>query len=209
MIRKLVIAAVAVGAGLFILNSTHLGSYARTAWSKVRATAKRQVPLEFQLETIRNEVAQLGPDMRRNISLIAGETVAVENLKEEIAMVQSKLDQETVAIRDMNHTMQAGDAKVVFNDETYSKTRFATILQKKLTAAKQCRENLEAKKGLLEAKEKALDAAKEQLSNVRTQKESMELEIARIEAELKTMRAEQAKSSCVLTLDDSRVNHIR
>src|SRR5262249_36604469 len=128
MFRKLVITAVAVGAGLFILNSTHFGSYARTAFNKVRTAAKRQVPLEFQLETIRTELAQINPDMRRHLSKIAQETVAVQNLKDEIRVVQAELDKKTEQIRTMRNDLKSSEGRVVYNDKTYSRQRFTNLL---------------------------------------------------------------------------------
>jgi chromosome segregation ATPase len=206
MFRKLGITAIAVVAGLFILNSTHFGSYARTAWHKVKAQAKGQVPLEFQLETIRNEAAQLTPDIRKNLSLIAAETVAVDNLKEQIAVVQAELDKKTENIRTMRNDLKS-DTKVVYNGQVIGKDRLAAILGRSLEAAKQCRQSLEAKRGLLEAKEAGLQAAKEQLESMRMQRETMETEIARIEAEMKTLRLAQTRSD--FRLDDSRLARIK
>ncbi len=207
MFRKLVITAVAVGAGLFILNSTHFGSYARTAFGKVRTAAKRQVPLEFQLDTIRTELSQIAPDIRKHLSKIAQETVNVENLKEEITVVQAELDKKRDQIRTMRDDLKTSDVKVVYNDRTFSKERFATLLEKNVNAAKRCRDELEAKKTLLDAKERALDAARDQLNAMRFQKEQMEVEVERIEAELKTLRLAQTKSN--FNLDDSVISGIK
>jgi len=207
MFRKLGIAALAVVAGLFILNSTHLGSYARTAWQKVRVSAKRQVPLEFQLETIRNESAQLIPDMRKNLSLIASETVAVGNLKEEIGLIQVSLEKQKGDLRAMKDEIKSGDQKVAFNGRLYSRERINDLVARKLSAAKRCQDELDAKKSLLEAKEKSLDAAREQLMSIKTQKDQLEAQIAQIEAELKTLRLAQTKSN--FHLDDSRLSRIK
>jgi len=87
MFKKLVVTAIAIGAGFFLLRSTHLGGYARTAWSKARHSVQGQIPLEFQLESIRNEVAQLVPDMKEHISRMAAETVAVDGLRDEVGSI--------------------------------------------------------------------------------------------------------------------------
>jgi chromosome segregation ATPase len=207
MFRKLAITAIAVGAGLFILNSTHLGSYARTAWHKVRTTAKGQVPLEFQLETIRTEAAQLIPDMKKNLSMIAAETVAVQNLKDEIVVVQAELDKKSESIRTMRDDLSRGDAKVVYNGHIYSNKKLTDLLERNLGSAKRCRDEVEAKKALLEAKERSLEAAREQLASMKSQKDQMEVEIERIETELRTLRLAQTKSN--FHLDDSRLSRIK
>ncbi len=202
MLRKIAVAALAVVAGLFILNSTHLGSYARTAIHKARVALKKQVPLEFQLESARNEVVQLVPDMRRHITSIAQETVAVQNLREQIADMRTNLDKETKHLASLRE--QAGTAKVSVTGGSY---RIADRMSRTLGACKRCKEELKAKEALLEAKEKALDAARERLTQWRTQKEQLEVQIAQMEAERKSLRLAQTKSN--IQLDDSRLSQIK
>src|SRR5204862_273839 len=84
MCKKIGIAAVVVAVVLFLLNSTMLGSYTGTAWSKIHGSFKKQVPIEFEIERIKHEIAQLVPDMKKNLSSVAEEMVAIDNLKEEI-----------------------------------------------------------------------------------------------------------------------------
>ena len=85
MFKKIGLVALVVVGGLFLLNRTNLGSYASTAWKKVRQGACNQVPLEFEVERVRHEISQLVPDMKDSIKAIAEESVAVENLRDEIA----------------------------------------------------------------------------------------------------------------------------
>jgi chromosome segregation ATPase len=208
MFKKLVVTAIAIGAGVFLLRSTHLGSYARTAWAKARTTVQGQIPLEFQLESIRGEVAQLMPDMKRHISQVAAETVAIDSLRDEVVAIRGKLDNQKEVIRAMSDELRQGKTQqVVFRDRKFSPERFQEKLNAELIGAKQCSENLKSKEQLLEAKEKGLEAAKLQLNSMRTQKETLEVQIAQLEAELKTLRLAECKSN--FQLDDSRLSHIK
>jgi chromosome segregation ATPase len=207
MLKKIAIAAVAIGAGFFILNSTHLGAYAKTAWQKVRCHAQKQVPLEFQLETIRNEAAQLMPDMRKHISAIAAETVTVQNLRDEIADIRGNLEKQKEKVRTMNSELQNAEAKVSLSNRPQYISRLSEKVGRELAAAKRCADELAAKESLLEAKEKALDTAREQLTSMRAQKEQLEVQIAQLEAELKTLRLAQTRSN--FQLDDSRLARIK
>src|SRR4051812_43964930 len=101
MCRKFGMGAVLVVAGLVLLNWAGMGSYVSTAWHKVRGNAKRQVPLEFEIDRLRHEVSQLVPDMKKNLSVIAEEIVAVENLKEEVATTETNLKQRESEIKAM------------------------------------------------------------------------------------------------------------
>jgi chromosome segregation ATPase len=207
MCKKIGIAALAVVAGVFIMRSTYLGAYARTAWGKVKSTAKAQVPLEFQLESLRNEVAQLTPDMRSHCNAIAEEMVAVQNLRSEIADIRTNLERRKDSVRVMNQELKTGAEKIVYNGHTYRAERIREKLHRDLASCKRCADELKAREQLLEAKEKGLDAAREQLSSMKVQKEQLEVQIAQLEAEVKTLRVAQTQSN--FQLDDSRLANIK
>jgi DNA repair exonuclease SbcCD ATPase subunit len=207
MFKKIFIAGLAVTGGLFILNSTHLGAYARTAWHKVRTSAQRQVPLEFQLESIRHEAAQLIPDMKKHCGTIAAEMVAVQTLRDEVADIRSNLDKRKAQVRIMRDDLKSGAVKISYGGHTYSADRVRDKLSRDLASCKRCSEELTAKEQLLEAKEKALDTAREQLASMRSQKEQLEVQIAQIEADLKTLRLAQTRSN--FQIDDSRLSRIK
>ena len=114
MCKKVFTGAVLVVAGLFLLNVVGLGSYVSTAWQKVRTSCKRQVPLEFEIERVRNEVAQLVPDMKKNLSVIAEEMVAIENLKEEIATTRANLKIQEASIRQMTRDLDSGAKQISY-----------------------------------------------------------------------------------------------
>jgi chromosome segregation ATPase len=207
MCKKFAVAALAVVAGLFIVKSTYLGAYARTAWGKVKSTAKAQIPLEFQLESLRNEVSQLTPDMKRHCNTIAEEMVAVQNLRTQIVDIRTNLDKQKDLVRTMNDDLKSGNVKIIYNGRTYSPDRIREKLNRDLASCKRCAQELKAKEQLLEAKERSLDAAREQLSSMKAQKEQLEVQIAQIEADVKTLRVAQTKSN--FQLDDSRLASIK
>lgn len=208
MFKKLFIVALAVAGGMFILHSTHLGGYARTAWSKVKNSAKKQVPLEFQIESIKNEITQLTPDMRRHISAIAAETVQVQNLQDEITTIAAKLEKEKDSIRELADMVRNSDTKPVnFRGRLRSSESVHQDLAIKVDGAKQCAESLKTKQQLLEAKERTLAAEKAKLESMRHLKEQLTVQVTQMEAELKTMRLAQTRSE--FALDDSRLSRIK
>jgi chromosome segregation ATPase len=207
MFRKIGIAALAVVAGMFILKSTHLGAYARTAWHKVRTGIKHEVPIEFQIDTIRQEVTQLMPDMRKNISLVARETIELQRLHEQVETVQIKLDNELDSVAALRNSLQDATATVSFKGRKLSLERAQDLLARKIDACKTCQTELKAKKDLLEAREAGLEAEREKLAGMKQQKENYEVQIAQLEAQLKTLRLAQARSN--FQLDDSRLSRIK
>ncbi len=207
MFRKIALTGLAVVAGLFILRSTHLGAYTRTAWGKIRNTAKAQVPLEFQLDMLKNEAAHLIPDMRNNVEAIATEMVAVDNLRNEVADLRSNFDKQKALVRVLNDELKSGNAVVNFNGHRYSADRVRNKLARELATCKRMDEELKAKEDLLEAREKGLSSAKDQLAGMRSQKEQIDVQIAQLEAELKTLRVAQTRSN--FSFDDSRLSQIK
>jgi chromosome segregation ATPase len=207
MIKKMGIAALAVVAGMFILNSTHLGSYARTAFHKAKVTFKKQVPLEFQLEALKNESARLVPDMKEQVNTLAAKQVAVERLEKQIDLVRASLDKQKDDVRVMASDLKADTKFIKYNGVNWTRGEIHDKLTRDLGSCKRCAEELAAKEQLLKAEKQTLEKAKEQLASMKSQKEQIEVEIAQLEAELKTVRLAQTRSN--FALDDSRLADIK
>jgi hypothetical protein len=74
----------------------------------MRVSANKQVPVEFEIERIKGQVAKLVPDMKKNLGAIAEEMVAVENLREEIARTRVKLEDQKQNILTMTADLETG-----------------------------------------------------------------------------------------------------
>lgn len=207
MFKKLMLTALAVVAGLFILNHTRLGTYGQTAWGKIKNTAKQQVPLEFELERVKQQVAQLVPDMRNHLRTVAEEMVAVDQLKEQVTVARANLAKQTDAVRALATELKSGNERISISGRTYNRTRASEKLSADVRACQRLEEEIKAQEQLLEHKERALESTKEQLASIKTQRQQLDVEIARLEAELKAVRLAQTKSK--VAFDDSRLSHIK
>jgi chromosome segregation ATPase len=207
MFKKMAIAALAVVAGLFILNTTYFGSYAKTAWKKAKSAANHQVPLEFKIETLRNEIAQLIPDMRKNISALAEEIVAVDKLQREVTEVRANLGLQKDNLRAMKEALQTGDTRVDFRGTNYPVDKLKTRLDREFNTCKQREKDLEVKEAMLEARRDKLAADRDQLEGMKSQKAQLELRVQQLDTELRTLRAVQTRSR--VQFDDSRLARIK
>ena len=207
MCKKIGIAAVAVAVVLFLLNSTMLGSYTGTAWSKIHGSFKKQVPIEFEIERIKHEIAQLVPDMKKNLSSVAEEMVAIDNLKEDIRVTRERLATEKVSIMTMTEDLDKGATVVNYKGRDYSATRVREKLARDFASYQTCEGEVKNKEKLLDLKERGLDAAREQLASIRTQKQELETQVAGLEAELKAVRLAQTRNK--FHFDDSRLAHCK
>jgi peptidoglycan hydrolase CwlO-like protein len=207
MCKKIGIAAVVVGVVLFLLNSTMLGSYTSTAFSKIQGTFKKQVPLEFEIERIKHEIAQLVPDMKKNLSSVAEEMVSIDNLKEEIAATKDNLQDQKTAIMKMTEDLEKGLQVISYKGRDYSASRVREKVAADFKSYQRCEKEVKTKEQLLEAKERGLDAAREQLATIRAQKQELEIQVEQLEADLKAVRLAQTRNK--FHFDDSRLAHCK
>jgi chromosome segregation ATPase len=203
MCKKIGIAAVVVAVVLFLLNSTMLGSYTGTAWSKIHGSFKKQVPIEFEIDRIKHEIAQLVPDMKKNLSSVAEEMVAIDNLKEDIRVTHEKLVAEKENIMTMTQDLESGAKVISYKNRDYSAARIREKLAADFASYQRCEAEVKSKEQLLDVKERGLDAAREQLASIRTQKQELETQVAGLEAELKAVRLAQTRNK--FHFDDSRL----
>ncbi len=207
MFKKMAIAALAVVAGLFVLNTTYFGSYAKTAWKKAKSAANHQVPLEFKIETLRNEISQLIPDMKKNISALAEEIVAVDNLQREVSELRASVTAQKENLRAMKEALQTGDTHVSFRGSITTVDRLKVRLDREFNSCKQREQSLDVKEQMLDARREKLAADRETLDSMKAQKQQLELRLAQLEAELRTLRTMQTKSK--VQFDDSRLARIK
>ncbi len=194
MCRKILVGAAVVALGLFALHASGLSSYPATAFGNIKKALKKQVPLEFEIERLRTEVARLVPDMKNHLSTIAQEMVAVDSLKEEIAQTRTNLAKQKENILAMSRALESGTSTVSFNHRESSAARIKEKLARDFESYQRCEAELQSREKLLEAREKALDAARDQLATMRTQKQDLEVQVTQLEAELKTIRAAQCRN---------------
>jgi DNA repair exonuclease SbcCD ATPase subunit len=203
MCKKIGILAIVAVAGVAFLSWAGLTSYTSTAFSNIKSSFKKQVPLEFEIQRVRNEVTQLIPDMKKNLRVMAEEMVAIENLREEIAVTKGNLNHQKENIRTMTRDLESGSERIVYDGREFSANRVREKLERDFASYKTCEQEVKSKEKLLEAKERALDAAREQLASMRSQKQELEVQIAQLEADLKTVRLAQTRSK--FHMDDSRL----
>jgi len=207
MIKKVAIVAVAVGAVMSLLSFTKFGSYASTSWTKVRASAARQVPIEFEIDRLRHEVSQLIPDFKKNLSAVAEEMAAVENLERDITASRARLDEQKTILLKLAKDLESGQKEFVSAGHAINREKATTLLSKGWDAYKRSENTLKSRNQELELKRRALDSAKEQLAAMKEQKQELEVQIAQLEAEVKTVRLAQTRSK--FQFDDSRLADIK
>jgi len=147
MLKKLVIAAIAVVVGLTVVKKTELGSLMGVWWKNAKACARKQVPVETEIERLRYEVDRIGEDSKSYISQIAEQTVAVKNLREEVKGAEKSLTQKKENIRALADDLKAAEGDTVkVGDASYSTSKVKAQLARDFELFKLAKKQLESKR---------------------------------------------------------------
>jgi len=205
MLKKLLIAVVAVAVGLTVVKSTKVGSLMRVKWNEATAWCNKQIPVPDEIARLRLEIANLGKDTKSHCQVIAEEMVAVDNLKREIGEAETKLTQQKKKITAMRDALaDGGTQKVVLGDNTHPRVRVQKQLARDFDLYKNCEAQLTAKKKLLESRQECLAKAREQLTAMQDARHDLEVQVSQLEAEYNTLKVTQTKSK--IALDDSALS---
>jgi hypothetical protein len=202
MIKKIFVWSLIAGGVLFAVNSVRPGVIS-TAMKRVHAKFERSINPEFELARIRDQIAQLTPDMYKNFHRVAQEMVEVERLKGKADDLQARLDVAKSELAVLTEAVEKGTTRVSINGRDFK----VTDLRGKLRTCQNLEGELNRTKQIYEAKKTGVEAARQQLAEVKKQKEELEVLAAQYEADLKMLALEQTKVK--VQLDDSRLAEIK
>jgi DNA repair exonuclease SbcCD ATPase subunit len=200
LIKKGVLGA-ALGAGLLaLLFGTAAPSYVRTAFHKARQDAKDRVPIPFEIERARQQVADLTPAIRDNIENLARAEEDVQELREEIAATTENQAREKKVILALRDGLDSGDLRLA-GTVSYTTDELRTELKRRFDHYCEVKKILAQKESTLQAKERAVVAAREMLRNIQAQRQALLTKIEEVEARHKAIEAAQTTNE--FHFDDS------
>jgi chromosome segregation ATPase len=184
----------ALGAGtLFLVFGTSAPSYIKTAFCKMRQTAKDSIDPRFEIERARTEIASLQPAFDQNKETLARAEVAAERLQKEIGEVQASLGQQKAVILGLAEQVRKGDFRLTGHvngtaDEVKAR------LAHRIDQFKANESLLKEKQELLKSKRQMIEAAHSQLETLKAQKQALLTRLAQIEARLALIEASQSQN---------------
>lgn len=204
MIKKILVSTAVLAATGGILFGTDAFSYLTTSAKKVRHQVKASVPLDFEVERARNDVAELIPDIQKNMHVIAQEEVEIDDLKEQIARADKNLGAERQKLLTLRADMNNNEGKFHYaGGRTATPREVTTELSRRFERFQTAEATLKAKKQMLEARENTVHAAREKLDGMFAAKRDLEIQVQNLEARLKMLQAAQATSQ--FNFDDSQL----
>jgi chromosome segregation ATPase len=202
MVKKAVLGtALGVGA-LYLAFGTAAPSYVRTVFHRARHNAKDAVPVPFQIDRAREEIASLEPAIKDNIESLARAEVDVEYLDREILTTRENLEGEKKAILALRENLKSDDVRLAGHGHVrYTADEVKGDLARRLDHYRNITKILEEKEATLKARQKAVIAARKQLTEMAAQKQLLLTKLAGIEAHLKMIEATKATNE--FDFDDS------
>jgi chromosome segregation ATPase len=200
LIKKAVVGT-ALGAGaLYLVFGTSAPSYVKTAFHKVRDNAKSAVPVQFEIDRAKQEIADLEPAIKEGIAQRAQAEVEIESLMREIAAIKAELRQEETVMDAERTSLRTGEFRLA-GSVTYTPEEIKADLARRLDHLRLNKRLVADKEATLGAKQKALESAKKQLNQMAEAKKTLRAKIEGIEARLQTIRT--AEDSREFHFDDS------
>jgi chromosome segregation ATPase len=206
MVRKGLVGA-ALGAGaLALLFGTAAPSYVKTAFHRVRHDAKNAVPATFEVERVRQQIADLEPAIHLNRENIAAAEFDVERLDREINATTANISQEKAEIVALRDSLATGQLRLA-GSVSFTPEEVKAELDRRFQHYQQVKGILKEKQDTLKAKQKSVVANRKQLAEMISAKASLLTTVEQIEAKLRSIEATQAHNE--FTFDESQLSRVR
>jgi chromosome segregation ATPase len=202
LVKKGLVGA-ALGAGtLFLVFGTHAPSYVKAAFHKVRRDAHNRVPVRFDIDRARDDIARLVPAIRENMEVLARVDVEAERLGREIDATRANLDRETKAMLAARDNLKKGEFRLAGHARVlYTEAELKADLGRRLDNVKRIGNTLASKEATYKAKQTEVGALRQQLETTIATKKTLTTKLDEIEARLRMIEATQTKNE--FDFDDS------
>jgi chromosome segregation ATPase len=205
MLKKLLIAAVAVIAGLVVL--TKVTKISPMVWfGDCCRSARNMVPPEVQLKQLKADIDNIDKDIDKNLISLAHMRTDLDNYAEDLARTRDRQAHLFTDIRDMRKSLKDGDEKVVFyrggKKEADDLTRDLNMTVTEYSCLK---EKVKTQEKILAEKRRALETAKTRIAKMKNQQEELRLLAVQLEHELDLLKMKQAENQ-IADFDDSALS---
>lgn len=182
-------------------------SYLTVAGSEARQALRSNVPVEFEIRRARDLVANLGPEIRKCLEVIAEEEVALEQLNREIAGCEAGLGQQKQEILLLRGQVEQNQPSYRFAGRTYTTADLKSDLNQRFARFKTAESTLASRQSVRNQREQALVAVRQKLDSMLNERRTLEVEIEHLESRHRQIQT--ASSTSRVQLDDSQLSRAR
>jgi septal ring factor EnvC (AmiA/AmiB activator) len=208
MTKKIIVAAVVLFVGFWVVKKTQVCSYACAIFSNGAESVRKQIPRDLELSRVKNEIAHMDRDYQKLLRVIAERMANSKRLTEEISVAEVNRKDLAEKLAALTTAIEDGETPISYKDSKYATVAKAQArATRELNSLKQLDKTLASKKKMLEAEQRNLDALKDQLDKLVTQKREFEVRVAQLEAADAELQTITIKSP--LKTDQGRVAEIK
>ncbi len=206
VIKKGLVGVALGGAALGVLSLTPAWKYMRAASSQACSTVRAAVPIEMEIRTARQEIADLEPAIIKGIEAQAKAELEIERLEKEIVATKTELGREARELQALNDHLKTGDTHLT-GGVAYTTREVKTDLVRRMDHYKLVKNILAEKQETLSIRQKNVAATRETLAAMNSAKRDLLVRVEGIEARLNQIRAASAKSE--FSFDDSAIGRAK
>lgn len=170
-----VLALVVIGGLLF---GSKVIPYAQTAYNKVKTSAQDSVPVSFQIDAAKAQLAKIGPEIKNMVHQIAKEKVQIKRLVADLKQHDQMLEKsynEMMTLRD--HVQSGEQVYVATNNKAYSTARVEEDLRHRFALYQTAEKTKEKKAEILRIRQTSLETALAKLDEAKAQQRELEVQI--------------------------------
>lgn len=200
------------GLGFLLIGGLLFGSnlvpYMQTAANNVRQAAQEHVPVEFQIETAKGQLAKIGPEIKNMVHQIAKEQVQINRLKTDLEQQESRLEasyDEMMTLR--SHVESGKKFYTATNGKAYNSSRVKEDLSHRFKLYQTAEKTKEKQAEILTLREKALNAAVAKLDQAKSQQRELEVQIENLIA--RNRMNEVVETASQINIDNSQLAKTR
>jgi chromosome segregation ATPase len=202
MVKKGLVGTALTGGLLALLFGTSAPNYVLTAFHKVRHSAQRAVPIEFEIDKARQEIAKLEPAIQDQMEVLVKAEFEAERLEKEIVAKREQLNQEGRELQALNERLKTGDLHLT-GGVAYTDKEIKNDLVRRMDYYKNLKSSLAAKQETLKVRQKNVIAARDGLTAMQAARRDLKVRLEGVEARLNQLKATRAQSE--FSFDDSAV----
>ncbi|GEM_PF-4330734 len=204
MLKKLLIATVAVIAGLMVL--TKVTNISLETWfGDCCRTARSWVPPEKRLQQLKADIENIDRDIDKNLSTLARMATEVDEFADNLARNRDRQAHLRADISDMQKALKDDAKKVVFRGRKCDADDLTCRLEMAVTEFNCLKEKVRVQERILTEKKKTLTAAKERITAMKNEQEKLRVLAVRLEHQLELVQMKQIRNQ-VTDFDDSSLS---
>jgi len=204
MLKKLLIATVAVIAGTVVLSKvTHISP---KVWlGDCCKAVKNMVPPEVQLKQLKADIDNIDKEIDKNLGTLARMATDVDQFGKDLARNQDRQAHLRADISDMHQVLKDQAERVVYHGRKTDADDLTRKLEMAVTEFNCLKEKVKVQEKIYSEKKRTLSAAKDRITAMQNEQERLKVLAVRLDHELELVRMRQIENQ-VTDFDDSALS---